>query len=103
MIENPFRIALTTDTSFITAWSNDTEFESIFSRQIQGSASENDVLVGISTSGNSENIVAVIKQAKYKGLKTISFDWKTGGKMWIIRCDNLYSKLRIHKGFKKGI
>ena len=74
-------LALTTDTSFITAWSNDTDFESIFSRQIQGLGNENDVLVAISTSGNSSNIIAAIKQAKYKGLKTISFTGKTGGKL----------------------
>jgi len=74
-------IALTTDSSFITAWSNDTEFESVFSRQIQGIGEKDDLLIGISTSGNSENIVAAIKQAKFKGLKTILFTGKTGGKM----------------------
>ena len=74
-------IALTTDTSFITAWSNDTDFVSIFSRQIQGLGNEGDVLVAISTSGNSSNIIAAIKQAKYKGLRTISFTGKTGGKI----------------------
>ena len=74
-------IALTTDTSFLTAWSNDTEFESVFSRQIQGIGERDDLLVGISTSGNSENIVAAIKQAKYKGLKTVLLTGKTGGKM----------------------
>ena len=72
-------IALTTDSSFITAWSNDTDFESIFSRQIQGLGKEADVLVGISTSGNSKNIINALKQAKYKKLKTISFTGKTGG------------------------
>ena len=74
-------IALTTDSSFITAWSNDTDFKSIFSRQVQGLGSKGDVLVGISTSGNSDNVVAAIKQAKYKGLKTIALTGKFGGKM----------------------
>jgi len=74
-------IALTTDSSFLTAWSNDTEFESVFSRQIQGIGKKNDLLIGISTSGNSPNIIAAIKQAKFKGLKTILFTGKTGGKM----------------------
>ena len=74
-------IALTTDSSFITAWSNDTDFESIYSRQIQGIGKENDLLIGISTSGNSPNIIAAIKQAKFKGLKTILFTGKTGGKI----------------------
>ena len=74
-------IALTTDSSFITAWPNDTDFDSIFSRQVQGLGEEGDVLVGISTSGNSENIINALKQAKFKKLKTIAFSGKTGGSL----------------------
>ena len=74
-------IALTTDSSFITAWSNDTDFDSIFSRQVQGLGEKGDVLVGISTSGNSENIINALKQAKFKKLKTIAFAGKTGGSL----------------------
>ena len=74
-------IALTTDSSFLTAWSNDTDFESIFSRQIQGLGVKGDALVGISTSGNSKNVINAIKQAKYKDLKTISLTGKTGGSL----------------------
>ena len=74
-------IALTTDSSFITAWSNDTDFDSIFSRQVQGLGEEGDVLIGISTSGNSENVINALKQAKYKNLKTIAFAGKTGGSL----------------------
>ena len=74
-------IALTTDSSFLTAWSNDTDFESVFSRQVQGIGEKNDLLIGISTSGNSPNIIAAIKQAQFKGLKTILFTGKTGGKI----------------------
>ena len=74
-------IALTTDSSFITAWSNDTDFDSIFSRQVQGLGAEGDVLIGISTSGNTENVINALKQAKYKNLKTISFTGKTGGNL----------------------
>mgnify|MGYP001228893660 FL=1 len=74
-------IALTADSSFITAWSNDTDFDSIFSRQVQGLGEEGDVLVGISTSGNSENVINALKQAKYKNLKTIAFAGKTGGSL----------------------
>jgi len=74
-------IALTTDSSFLTAWSNDTDFDSIFSRQVQGLGEEGDVLVGISTSGNSENIINALKQAKFKKLKTIAFSGKTGGSL----------------------
>lgn len=74
-------IALTTDSSFLTAWSNDTSFETIFSRQVQGLGKEGDVLVGISTSGNSDNVIAAIKQAKFKGLRTIVLTGRSGGKM----------------------
>jgi len=74
-------IALTTDSSFLTAWSNDTDFDSIFSRQIQGLGKEGDVLVGISTSGNSNNVINALRQAKYKNLKTISLTGNTGGNL----------------------
>ena len=74
-------IALTTDTSFLTAWSNDTDFGSIFSRQVQGIGNAGDVLIGISTSGNSGNVLAAIKQAQYRELSTILFTGKSGGKM----------------------
>ena len=72
-------IALTTDSSFLTAWSNDTDFESVFSRQVQGLGQPEDVLVGITTSGNSDNVIAAIKQAKYKNMKTVVFTGQSGG------------------------
>ena len=71
-------IALTTDTSFITAWSNDTDFESVFSRQIQGIGLEGDVLVAISTSGKSPNVISAIKQARYNRINTILFTGNSG-------------------------
>ena len=74
-------ISLTTDSSFLTAWSNDTDFESVFSRQVQGLGKKGDVLVGISTSGNSKNVISALKQAKFKGLKTVVFTGKLGGMM----------------------
>ena len=74
-------IALTTDSSFITAWANDTDFNSIFSRQIQGIGDSGDVLIGISTSGNSENVINAIRQANFKKLKTITLTGKTAGKI----------------------
>ena len=74
-------IALTTDSSFITAWTNDTDFDSIFSRQIQGLGNEGDVLIGISTSGNSVNVINAIKQANFKKLKTITLTGKTAGRL----------------------
>ena len=72
-------IALTTDSSFLTAWSNDTDFESVFSRQVQGLGQPEDVLVGITTSGNSDNVIAAIKQAKYKNMKTVVLTGQSGG------------------------
>jgi len=74
-------IALTTDSSFLTAWSNDTDFESVFSRQLQGLGMAGDVLIGISTSGNSDNIIAAVKQAKFKDLSTIVFTGRSGGRL----------------------
>jgi len=64
-------IALTTDTSALTAISNDTGFENVFSRQIQALSRENDVLIAISTSGKSENINRACKTASDLGLKII--------------------------------
>ena len=72
-------IALTTDTSFITAWSNDTNYESIFSRQIEGLGSAGDVLMAISTSGNSRNIVKAVESCKEKEIAVIVLTGKTGG------------------------
>lgn len=74
-------IALTTDTSFITAWANDTDYSSIFSRQVQGLGKSGDVLIAISTSGNSVNIVNAINIANKKDIKVIILTGKTGGAM----------------------
>ena len=73
-------IALTTDSSFITAWSNDLDFESIFSRQIQGLGNEGDVLIGISTSGNSKNVVKALEVGNSLKMKTFSILGFDGGK-----------------------
>ena len=74
-------IALTTDTSFLTAWSNDDCYENIFSRQVGSLGKKGDVLIAISTSGNSENVIRALKVAEKKGLKTITFLGKDGGRM----------------------
>ena len=74
-------LALTTDSSFLTAWSNDTDFNSVFSRQIQGLGKPGDVLFAITTSGNSENVIAAVRQAKYKGLSTIVLTGGDGGRI----------------------
>ncbi|MFQ6676950.1 MAG: SIS domain-containing protein [Fidelibacterota bacterium] len=72
-------IALTTDTSFITAWANDTDYESIFSRQIEGLGDGGDVLIAISTSGNSKNVIRAVDACKKKGISVIVLTGKAGG------------------------
>lgn len=72
-------IALTTDSSFITAWANDTDYESIFSRQIEGLGNEGDVLIAISTSGNSKNVIKAIEACRDKGILVIVLTGKSGG------------------------
>ncbi len=76
----PFKaISLNSDTSVLTCISNDFEFDDIFSRHIEALGSGNDLLIAISTSGKSINIVNVLKKAKSKGLKTIAFLGKDCG------------------------
>ena len=72
-------IALSTDTSVLTCVANDFSYDDIFSRQIEGLGRKGDVLVAISTSGNSENINRAIKQAKELDVMTIALLGKGGG------------------------
>lgn len=72
-------IALTTDTSILTCIANDFSYEDIFARQIEALGRPGDVLVGISTSGNSENVLRAFKSAKALGLMTVAFLGKGGG------------------------
>jgi D-sedoheptulose 7-phosphate isomerase len=74
-------IALTTDTSIITAIGNDYGYEKLFSRQIEANGIKGDAFLGISTSGNSKNIIEGLKVAKEKGLFTIGLTGESGGKM----------------------
>jgi D-sedoheptulose 7-phosphate isomerase len=73
--------ALVTDISTLTAAGNDYGFEKVFSRQVEAVGRKGDVLVVISTSGNSENIIQAIAAAKERGIMTIGFGGKDGGKM----------------------
>ncbi len=72
-------IALTTDTSCLTAGGNDIGFDNIFSRQVEALGNAGDVLIAISTSGKSENVNRAIKEAKKKGMTVIGFLGKGGG------------------------
>ena len=74
-------LALTTDTSFLTAYSNDFGYQDIFARQVETLGRTGDVLVGISTSGNSGNVVAAIEKAKSMGMKTIALTVGSGGQL----------------------
>ena len=71
-------IALTTDTSFLTAYSNDTDFEGVFGRQIEALGRPGDVLIGISTSGGSKNVVRAMKAAKSSDMKVIALMGSAG-------------------------
>ncbi|MCH2113955.1 MAG: D-sedoheptulose 7-phosphate isomerase [Pirellulales bacterium] len=74
-------LALTTDTSFLTARSNDYGFRSSFSRQVEALGKPGDVLIGISTSGNSENVLQAFQAARSREIFTIGFTGRSGGKM----------------------
>ena len=74
-------ISLSTDTSILTAIGNDYGFEKVFERQIEALGNKGDVVIGISTSGNSENIYRAMKLAKKMGLTTIGLLGNDGGKI----------------------
>ena len=74
-------IALTTDTSFITANANDFGFEGIFERQVQALGRPGDCVVGISTSGNSKNVLCALRYAGENGIKSIALTGAGGGQM----------------------
>ena len=74
-------IALTTDTSNLTAGGNDIGFENVFARNVEGLGNEDDILLAISTSGNSGNVIKAVETAKSKNMKVIGFLGGSGGKL----------------------
>ena len=74
-------VALTTDTSILTAVGNDYGFDTVFSRQVKALARPGDLDIGLSTSGNSANVLAAFAAAQKAGAKTIAFTGHSGGKM----------------------
>lgn len=74
-------IALTVDTSILTAVANDYGYDTVFARQVQALGERGDVLVGISTSGNSKNVLLAVEEAKAKGITCIGLTAEGGGKM----------------------
>lgn len=74
-------VALTTDTSILTAVSNDFGFEGVFARQVEALGVAGDVLIGISTSGNSADVVLAMEQATRQGMRTVALTGESGGKL----------------------
>lgn len=74
-------IALNTDTSILTALSNDYQYDIVFSRQLEALCKPSDIVIGLSTSGNSENVVRGMNTAKEIGAYTIAFTGEGGGKL----------------------
>jgi D-sedoheptulose 7-phosphate isomerase len=81
-------LALTTDTSALTAIGNDYSFEEVFDKQLKALGNTNDIAWGISTSGNSPNVLAALRTAGRQGMTTIGFTGKDGGLMRGL-CDHL--------------
>lgn len=83
-------VALTTDTSILTSVANDYGFEAVFSRQVEALGNPGDLLVGISTSGNSPNVVAALETARRMGLVTVAFTGAGGGRIAAL-ADHLFA------------
>jgi D-sedoheptulose 7-phosphate isomerase len=103
-------IALTTDTSALTAITNDYGFEQVFSRQVEGLGQRGDVLLALSTSGRSPNILAALRKAREQGLVTIGFTGTRGAAMGadcdhllIAPCDDTPVIQQIHLAIAHGI
>ena len=78
--KSPFKsVCLNVDTAFITAWSNDDSFDNIFSRQLESLAQSGDILIALSTSGNSKNIINAVQYCSKNDIKIISLTGFDGG------------------------
>ena len=74
-------IALTTDSSTLTSIANDYDFDQVFSKQVRGLGHANDVLLAITTSGNSRNVIAAVEAAHENGMKVVALTGRSGGRM----------------------
>ena len=83
-------ICLTSNHAVLTAWSNDYSFDSVFARQVEAYAEPGGILLGLSTSGNSQNVVQAFEAAKAHGMITIGLTGEGGGKMAAL-CDYLFA------------
>jgi D-sedoheptulose 7-phosphate isomerase len=82
-------IALTTDTSALTAIGNDYGFDQVFSRQVEALGRPGDLLIGISTSGNSPNVIRAVESAKELGMRTLGLLGRDGGRLKVLVDDAL--------------
>jgi D-sedoheptulose 7-phosphate isomerase len=103
-------IALTTDTSALTAIGNDYGFDKVFSRQVEALGQKGDILIGISTSGNSNNVIEAVRVAKGLGIFTVGLLGKDGGqlkdlvdKAFIVRSNNTARIQEVHITFIHAI
>jgi D-sedoheptulose 7-phosphate isomerase len=103
-------IALTTDTSALTAIGNDYGFDRVFSRQVEALGQKGDILIGISTSGNSNNVIEAVRVAKGLGIFTVGLLGKDGGqlkdlvdKAFIVRSNNTARIQEVHITFIHAI
>jgi D-sedoheptulose 7-phosphate isomerase len=83
-------MALTTDTSILTSVANDYGYEAVFSRQVEAMGRPGDVLVGISTSGNSHNVICALEAARPREITTVAFTGEGGGRMGAL-ADHLFA------------
>ncbi|MBW3017367.1 D-sedoheptulose 7-phosphate isomerase [Candidatus Woesearchaeota archaeon] len=88
-------IALSTDTSVLTACGNDYGFDQIFSKQVEALGKKGDVLVAISTSGNSPNVIKAIEAAKSAEMQVIAFTGRGGGKMAGLGIENFMAPSEV--------
>ncbi len=88
-------IALTTDTSALTALGNDYGFDIIFTRQVEALGKKGDVAIGLSTSGNSKNVLSAIKKAKSLGLVTITLTGNDGGQTALLSDISLIAPSKV--------
>jgi D-sedoheptulose 7-phosphate isomerase len=83
-------ICLSSDAAILTAWSNDQSFSSVFARQVEAHAEPGGVLLALSTSGNSPNVVEALEAARGRGMTTIGLTGEGGGRMAPL-CDHLFA------------
>ena len=96
-------IALTTDTSFLIAFGNDCGFEGTFERQVEALGNPEDVLIGISTSGNSPNVIRAIEAARKGNIGTIALTVNSGRLAGLGGCSDRLCRAVILNTFKKLI